>query len=76
MQPCTHTHTCMHTHTHTYIPLYSLQDTFDHLKRAKDEQTASWLDIIDDECNKDAILAIVGNKVDMEDHQMVLTFHY
>lgn len=65
----------MHTRMHTHIHLYSVQDTFDHLKRAKDEQTASWLDIIDDGCNKDAILAIVGNKVDMESHQTVLAFH-
>ena len=76
MNTCIHASMHTHGHMHAHAPLYSVQDTFDHLKRAKDEHTASWLDIIDDECNKDAILAIVGNKVDMEGHQMVLAFHY
>ena len=57
-----HTHnTCVYTHIH-----YFAQDTFTHLRKAKDKEAASWLHAIDEKCDKDAILAIVGNKVDME----------
>ena len=52
-----------------------VQDSFERLKRAKDDQTASWLEIIDEGCNEDVILAIVGNKVDMESNEMVHTVH-
>lgn len=52
-----------------------VQDSFERLKKAKDGKTASWLEIIDEECNEDVILAIVGNKVDMESYEMVHTVH-